>query len=593
MSRAANAANDGPSPNGRAPARIIAAPSTGWLDLGPGWLFESIRDAVVVVDAATGRIALWNSVASELLGYSAKEALGEVVSDLITDLEQTPEWVAALGGGTQRQRVEAFARCKDGSAMCVELTLSRLDSAADQRPYVLGVMRDISERRRHEQDRMDLMRDQVTRDASAAAQRRLEVLAEASHLLDASLDYSATLQEVARVAVRTMADWCIVHLLQADGSIGWLALAHGDPAKEAVARQLQERYPAAEGVKRVLRTGVSEVYGGDASDSQRTARARDADHLRMLRELDSRAVMIVPLTARGRMLGAVSLISTRPGRVYQPSDLAIAEELARRCGQAIDNARLHQEAQAAVKARDRFVSIASHELRTPIARVKGYAEMVLAAHNDGDLTDEMLVRSLKRIDHASDRLSSLVRDLLDVSKISAGNHLPMRLRTLDLTELLRDVVSRYQEQISGSGHLLLEIVGTLVSVSADPDRIEQVLTNLLDNALKYSPDGPELRVRVVRKARGMLVEVQDHGIGLPPETAERIFEPFSRASNAEHRQITGMGLGLFICRNIVEQHHGRIWARSAGEGRGTLMSVWLPELGAAHRSSASVSAAAA
>jgi PAS domain S-box-containing protein len=567
--------------------------SDGWLDLGPGWLFDSIRDAVVVADAETGRIALWNPVASELFGYSQTEVLGVALSDLVDDLRETPEWVATLAGASKRRTTELFARRKDRLELCIELTLSRVESASDRRPYVLAVIRDASERRLHEQERMDLLRDQITRDESAAAQRRLEVLAEASRLLDASLDYSATLQEVARVAVRTMADWCIVHLLQADGSIRWLALAHGDPAKEALARQLQERYPTSQGVARVLSSGVSEVYGGEASDSQRTARAHDADHLRMLRELDSRAVMIVPLTARGRMLGAVSLISTRPGRVYDPTDLAIAEELARRCGQAVDNARLHQEAQAAVKARDRFVSIASHELRTPIARVKGYAEMVLAAHTDGDLTDEMLVRSLKRIDHASDRLTSLVRDLLDVSRISAGNHLPLRLRPLDLTELLREVVSRYQEQLSGTGHLLLEIIGTPASVSADPDRIEQVLTNLLDNAVKYSPDGAELRVRVQRKARGVLLEVQDHGIGLPPEAAERIFEPFSRATNAEQRQITGMGLGLFICRNIVEQHHGRIWARSAGEGSGTLVSVWLPELGTSQRSAASSSAAKA
>src|SRR5260370_10342437 len=145
------------------------------------------------------------------------------------------------------------------------------------------------------------------------------------------------------------------------------------------------------------------MYGserGESSDSQRAARAHDADHLRMLRELDSRAVMIVPLVARGRMLGAVSLISTAPGRVYDATDLAIAEELARRCGQAVENPRLHQEAQAAVKARDRFVSIASHELRTPIERMKGYAEMVLAAHTDGELSDEMQLRSLTRVDTA-------------------------------------------------------------------------------------------------------------------------------------------------------------------------------------------------
>jgi signal transduction histidine kinase len=188
----------------------------------------------------------------------------------------------------------------------------------------------------------------------------------------------------------------------------------------------------------------------------------------------------------------------------------------------------------------------------------------------------MLLKSLRRIDNATDRLTGLVRDLLDVSRMTAGT-LPLRPRPLDVTDLVREVVSRYQEQLSGSGHLLLEIVGTPSTISADPDRVEQVLTNLLDNAIKYSPDGAELRVRLQPKAGGVLLEVQDRGIGLPPAAAERIFEPFSRASNAEERQITGMGLGLYICRNIVEQHRGRIWARSAGEGCGTQISVWLPE----------------
>jgi signal transduction histidine kinase len=196
----------------------------------------------------------------------------------------------------------------------------------------------------------------------------------------------------------------------------------------------------------------------------------------------------------------------------------------------------------------------------------------------------MLRRSLRRIDHASDRLTVLVRDLLDASRISSGS-LPMRQQPLDITELVREVVGRYQEQQIGSGgHVLLDIVGTPPSVVADSDRIEQVLTNLLDNAIKYSPERPQLRVRVQAKAHGVLIEVQDHGIGLPPDAADRIFELFSLASNAEHRQITGMGLGLYICRNIVEQHGGRIWARSGGEGQGTLVSVWLPQTGSAAQS---------
>jgi signal transduction histidine kinase len=244
------------------------------------------------------------------------------------------------------------------------------------------------------------------------------------------------------------------------------------------------------------------------------------------------------------------------------------------------------------KVRDRFVQIASHELRTPIARVKGYAEMLLAAHTDGDLDDAMLQRSLKRIDHASDRLTNRVRDLLDFSRMTTGA-LPLRVRPLELVDLVRDVTARYQEHLAPGGHLLLDIVGNPASVAGDPDRLEQVLTNLLDNAVKYSPEGAELLVRVQPKARGVLLEIQDRGIGLPPGAAERIFEPFSRASNAEERQITGMGLGLYICRNIVEQHRGRIWASSEGEGHGVLMSVWLPQPSSAAHPAATAPAAAA
>jgi PAS domain S-box-containing protein len=257
---------------------LDSRPAPGWLDFGPGWLFTSMRDAIVVVDDTTAQIVLWNPAATELFGFSVEEAQQLSLTDLVADVQETPQWSAARAGGPSRHVVELFARRKFGAEVCVELTLSRLDSATDQRTFVLAIIRDISERHQAEEERIELIREQLAREESAAAQRRLEVLAEASRLLDASLDYQTTLQEVARVAVRTLADWCIVHLLEQDGTIRWLALAHGDPAKEALARELQERYPATDGVARVLRTGVSEIYGAQSSDADRAARAHDADH---------------------------------------------------------------------------------------------------------------------------------------------------------------------------------------------------------------------------------------------------------------------------------------------------------------------------
>jgi PAS domain S-box-containing protein len=542
----------------------------GWLDLGSGWLFSSIRDGVLVLDAASGQVALANPAAFELFASGTPDQLiGQAIDQLIPGLRQQPAWEALRAGPAPAETLTLEARATSGTPLSAELTLGRVDTPGfGDRQYLVAVVRDITERRQAE----DAAHEE-------AAQRRLAVLAEASQLLDASLDYEATLQEVARVAASTLADWCIVHLLEPDGSIRWLAVAHGDPEKEAVARELQRRYPASldtrTGVGRVLCTGQAEIYT-HIPDADRVARARDPEHLRLLQVLGSRSSMILPLAVRGRMLGALSLISSRSNRHYSPTDLVIAEELARRCAHAVENARLHQEAQTALRAREHFVAVASHELRTPIARVKGYAEMLQTAHADGTLPPELLERGLQRIEDASDRLTALVRDLLDVSRMSSGA-LPLRPRELDIVDLLRDLVSRSQEQIGPHGRALLDILGAPPHVTGDPDRLEQVFQNLLDNAIKYSPEGADVRVRVQSKAGGVLIELQDRGIGLPNDTAERIFEPFGRAPNAQERQIQGMGLGLYICRNIVEQHRGRIWARSDGEGHGTLVTVWLPQ----------------
>jgi PAS domain S-box-containing protein len=552
--------------------RRAHTPPVGWLGLGSGWLFSSIRDAVLVLDAASGQVALANPAAAELFGCGAPEQLiGQTIDELIPEVRRQPAWDDLRAGPAPAATLSLTARANTGTHLAVELTLGRVETpSVSHRQHLVAVVRDLTQRR---------MAEAVAHEQ--AAHRRLAVLAEASQLLDASLDYAATLQEVARVAASTLADWCIVHLLEPDGSIRWLAVAHGDPEKEALARELQRRYPASldtrTGVGRVLCTGQAEIYT-HIPDADRVARARDPEHLRLLQALGSRSSMILPLAVRGRMLGALSLISSRAERHYSPTDLVIAEELARRCAHAVENARLHQEAQTALRAREHFVAVASHELRTPIARVKGYAEMLQTAHADGNLPPELLERGLQRIEDASDRLTALVRDLLDVSRMSSGS-LPLRPRELDVVGVLRGVVARCQEQIGSSGHALLDIVGAPPSVTGDPDRLEQVFQNLLENAIKYSPEGAELRVRVQSKAGGVLIEVQDRGMGLPDGATERIFEPFGRAPNAQERQIQGMGLGLYICRNIVEQHRGRIWARSDGEGQGTVVTVWLPQAG--------------
>ncbi len=175
----------------------------------------------------------------------------------------------------------------------------------------------------------------------------------------------------------------------------------------------------------------------------------------------------------------------------------------------------------------------------------------------------------------SDRMAVLTDDLLDVSRLHTGQFL-LRPERLDLAALVRRVVERFADRLDGRHRLAVEVGVESCPLDADADRLEQVLTNLLENAVKYAPGGGVIRVMLAPDADGVLLTVADPGIGLPPGLAETIFTPFGRAPNAVERQLPGLGLGLYICRDIVQRHGGRIWAESVGEGQGTTFRVWLP-----------------
>ena len=230
-------------------------------------------------------------------------------------------------------------------------------------------------------------------------------------------------------------------------------------------------------------------------------------------------------------------------------------------------------AEAALRMRDEFVAIASHELRTPLTAIKTTAQLLLNEFEHGLVEPAKAVRRLQRVNAMSDRLSLLITELLDVTRLRTGQ-IELRLEPLDLYQLTQQVVDEFGPQWP----LVLTVEGSLPSIRADPFRLQQVLANVLQNAIKYSPAGGEIGVSLRAHAGGVLVKVSDHGMGLPPDALKTIFEPFGRASNAQRSHLPGMGLGLYIARRIVEQHGGRIWADSAGEGRGTRINIWLPAI---------------
>ena len=228
--------------------------------------------------------------------------------------------------------------------------------------------------------------------------------------------------------------------------------------------------------------------------------------------------------------------------------------------------------------RDEFLTIASHELRTPVTAIKCTAQLLLSRYDRGDVSATEVINRLRTVNAMSDRLNVLIADLLDVSRLRSGR-LKLRPESIDLARLVLFVVDEHRVQLGSQYPLTLRVFGVLPSMMADPHRLQQVLSNVLENAVKYSPDGGEVEVTLRNEGPGVLLSVSDTGIGLPSLAAETIFEPFGRATNAQQQQLPGMGLGLYIARQIVEQHGGRIWADSAGEGLGTQVNVWLPRNG--------------
>jgi signal transduction histidine kinase len=257
-------------------------------------------------------------------------------------------------------------------------------------------------------------------------------------------------------------------------------------------------------------------------------------------------------------------------------DLQLAQDLARRCALAIDNARLYREARAAVSIRDEFLSVAAHELKTPMTSLRGYAQLLGREFDKGEVSNpERARRAASTIQVQSDKLAQLVGQLLDVSRIQSGK-LAIERKDTDLTELVKDIVRATRTQLKD--HTLLARMPKQLWVQIDPLRLEQVLTNLIDNAIKYSPEGGQIHVALTNGAQGVTLAVRDRGVGVPLEHRRHIFDRFYQAhAGGPLTSMAGMGLGLYISRQIVELHGGSIRAEFPEDG-GTRFVVTLPAL---------------
>lgn len=406
--------------------------------------------------------------------------------------------------------------------------------------------------------------------------QRLDFLAEASRTLATSLDYQATLTDLAHLVVPHLADWCAVEIVGEDGAPRPLAVAHVDPAKVTLAEQLRQRYPddrgAPHGVPYVLRTGCSE-FMTEIPDSLLVSSAKSAEHLQILRDLGLQSYLCVPLRARGQTLGVISLGSAESGRRYGASDVAFAEDLAHRAAVAIDNARLYREAQEADRQKDHFLAVLGHELRNPLSTISNALQIW-----EQTTIDPSVTRHRERIGRQIKQLTRLTDDLLDVTRIGQGRVL-LKPERLDLIRLICESVEDCRGVHEEAGLTLsLELPEGRVLVDGDPARLSQVVGNLLRNAAKFTDPGGHVTVRLALDDHWATISVRDTGIGIPAVMLPHVFDTFTQVEDSRDRSRGGLGLGLALVKGLVALHGGEVSAASGGAGHGSAFTVRLPRV---------------
>jgi len=561
-----------------------------------------VDQAVSAVNAASGYVAVLRDDGSEFemlgqTGYSRRIAnnwhrfranAGSPIADAAHTGE--PVWLESNHDWEERYPMLGSLRPSTGSVASALLPLkvegrviggmglnfpeARRFSAED-RAFLLALARHCAQAlertRLYEAERQ-------AREAAEAAQRRLAFLAGASAVLASSLDYAITLENVARLMVPALADWCFVDLVE-DDEARRVAVCCADPTQEELAKALRNYPPrreTPEGAPKALRTGQS-ILLPTVPEGFLDRATRDHEHLRLARAYNPTSLMYVPLQARGRTLGVLTLARTEPERSYGAEDLGLVEDLARRAATAVDNARLHREAQEALRVRDEFLASASHDLKTPLTAIRGMAQILQRRAErlgGGDVASTR--EALETIDTAVTRMSGLVGELLDLTRLETGRPLDLNREPCDLAALVRGVVAEHQ-RLTHLHTIRVQTEPESIHGLFDLARLERAISNLLSNAVRYSPEGGAITVSLVREqgaGAAAVLQVRDAGIGIPRADLPHIFDRFYRGSNVPGK-IVGTGIGLSGVRQIVEQHGGSVHVESA-EGEGSTFTVVLP-----------------
>jgi PAS domain S-box-containing protein len=524
--------------------------------------FDVVAALVVVLDRE-GRLVAFNRAAERFTGWSSAEVLGRAVWDVFIVPEEIEAVRAVFGqlrAGQFPNEHENYWLTRSGERRWIAWSNTALCDPAGEVEFVIATGVDISRRKSAEDD-------------LGRARQKERLLDEANDVLAHALsDYDETLHAVARLAVQSFADLCTIARVDDESRAARrVAVTCSDPSKEASAEAFRS-FPV-DGthstiMARVLETRRAELHTQSSYIEEPTL---DPAYVRLVRELDPRSIIVAPLVSRGRALGLMSLARTRAA-AFDANDLRLAQELGQRAGLHIDNARLYRRALQAIHARDDVMSIVAHDLRNPLNSIGIQAQLIVRGVEAQPVPVERLRDAATSIRTSVASMDRLIRDLFDAARGEAGQ-LVQSVRPCEPARLVGDAGESVRALAASKGLALrLVVAPELPLVSADRERVHQVLSNLLGNAIKFTPAGGTLTVTAEREERCVAFVVSDTGPGIAAEDLPRVFDRFWRGKSSDHK---GVGLGLWICKGIVQSHGGEITAQST-PGHGCKFRFTLP-----------------
>ena len=508
-------------------------------------------DAIITVDARQ-RIVHFNHGAEQIFGYPEDEIVGQPLDVLIPrrfvpahrgyvdEFARSPEMARRMGHRRQVSGVRS-----NGEEFPAEASISKLTTPRGVLFTV--VLRDVTEQKRHE--------------------RGEHLLAEAGRRLVSTLDYDEVLRLAVQIPVPDLGDWCVLDVVERSDDEGMkirrVTSRHPVPETDAALRAIEAHGLDEDSPSRVLdilRTRRPELIASVSTDWIEAH--TEPDQLSAIHPLDARSLILVPLLSADRGIGVLSIGASSSRPPLDESDRALAEALAGRVTLAIENARHFRLARRATAARDEVLSVVSHDLRNPLSAVTMYARVLL----DHPPTTETERRPLyQSVLDAADWMHRLMQDLLDAASIEAGR-LSVEMEPQSVEQLIEASVHMFQARADSLGvRLVVDLDGSAPIVEADDARVQQVLGNLIGNALKYTPSGGTITIGAEPRAEEVVLWVRDTGAGIAPQHLPHLFDRFWHVRGASRTR--GSGLGLAIARGIVAAHGGRIWVDSTpGEG---------------------------